>query len=86
MITTPPGRDNDPFGNMPVDADDTTLGAWLHRHLTDRFALETEAWATDRVGRVMARLNAVRTRCPVRGACPYPLRAEQTVEKAYRGT
>ena len=76
MTTTPPDKDIDPFGDLPFDADDVTLGAWFHRYLTDRFAVETEAWATDQVGRVMARLNAVRARCPVRGACPFPLRAE----------
>ncbi|MBC8134759.1 MAG: M48 family metalloprotease, partial [Fibrella sp.] len=76
MITTPSNTDNDLFGDLPFDADDATLGAWFHRHLTARFALETEAWATDQVRRVMARLNAVRARCPVRGACPFALRAE----------
>jgi predicted Zn-dependent protease len=32
----------------------------LHRELVTEFALETEAWATERVERVMARLNAAR--------------------------
>ncbi|MBC7804829.1 MAG: M48 family metalloprotease [Akkermansiaceae bacterium] len=76
MTTTPSGTNNDPLNDLPFDADDATLGAWFHRHLTARFAVETEAWATDQVGRVMARLNAVRARCPVRGACPFSLQAE----------
>ena len=33
----------------------------LHREIMAEFATETEAWATERVERVMARLNAVRT-------------------------
>jgi hypothetical protein len=76
MTTPRPDTNNEPFDDLPFDADDMTLGAWFHRHLTARFALETEAWATDQVKRVMARLNAVRARCPVRGACPFPLQAE----------
>jgi predicted Zn-dependent protease len=34
---------------------------WLHDELIKQYAQETEAWARDRMARVMARLNAVRT-------------------------
>ena len=49
------------MGN-PADAVDPRLefSAWLHRELTSAYAVETEAWATERVSRVMARLNAAR--------------------------
>ena len=33
---------------------------WLHNELVREYALETEAWATERIARVMARLNAER--------------------------
>lgn len=36
------------------------FSAWLHRELVEAYATETEAWAVERVGRVMARLNAAR--------------------------
>jgi predicted Zn-dependent protease len=40
--------------------DDRELHEELHREIIEEFAMETEAWATERVDRVMARLNAVR--------------------------
>jgi Zn-dependent protease with chaperone function len=70
------GGDDDPFSRLPLGADDATLGAWLHRELTARYANETEEWATGRVERVMARLNETRANCAVQGACPFALRAE----------
>jgi len=39
---------------------DRELHAELHREIMAEFATETEAWATERVERVMARLNAAR--------------------------
>lgn len=36
------------------------LAEWLHGELVREYAGETEAWATERVARVMARLNAER--------------------------
>ena len=33
---------------------------WLHNELVSEYATETEAWATERIARVMARLNAER--------------------------
>jgi predicted Zn-dependent protease len=55
---------------------DAALGEQLHRLLTEEYGVETEAWATERITRVLERLNAVRERCPFPGANPYPLRAE----------
>jgi len=40
---------------------DQRVHAELHAELLDEFALETEAWVGERLTRVMARLNAVRT-------------------------
>ena len=41
------------------DEFDDELGEWLHDELLARSEPETEAWATERVARVMARFNAV---------------------------
>lgn len=62
--------------NEPVPLSDEEFGIQLHDELTEEYGLETEAWATERLERVVARLNAVRERCPYPGACPVPLRAE----------
>lgn len=40
------------------------LSEEIHAELTREFGGETEAWATERVGRVMARLNAARVNRP----------------------
>ena len=56
--------------------DDESLGEWLHAELTERYGVETEAWARERVARASAALEAVRADCAVRGVCPHPLRAE----------
>jgi Zn-dependent protease with chaperone function len=40
---------------------DQTMYAELHAELLEEFATETEAWVGERLERVMARLNAVRT-------------------------
>ena len=42
------------------DEFDDELGEWLHDELLARSEPETEAWATERVARVMARFNAAR--------------------------
>ena len=36
------------------------MSEWLHTELVREYAGETEAWATERIARVMARLNAAR--------------------------
>ena len=44
--------------------DDNTIedetGNWLHERLMERFGLETEVWAIERVSAVTTRLNAAR--------------------------
>jgi len=40
------------------------LGEWLHDQLMERFGLETEAWAIERVGRIESRLNECRAPRP----------------------
>ncbi|MEO7456735.1 MAG: M48 family metalloprotease [Gemmatimonadaceae bacterium] len=40
---------------------DDDMYAELHAELLDEFGFETETWVDERLGRVMARLNAVRT-------------------------
>jgi predicted Zn-dependent protease len=52
------------------------IGDEVHTQLMDAFGLETEAWATDRVTRVMEALNRVRLSCPEPGAAPRVLVAE----------
>ena len=51
-------------------------GEEVRRVLVEEFGHETEAWATEQVTRVMARLERVRSACAVPGACPYPLQTE----------
>ena len=52
------------------------IGEEVRVRLVEAFGLETEAWAIERVGRVMERLNAVRLACPEPGASPHALTAE----------
>ncbi|MGC4046334.1 MAG: M48 family metallopeptidase [Armatimonas sp.] len=52
------------------------VGNEVHAQLIDAFGLETEAWATERVARVMEALNRVRLSCPEPGAAPRELVAE----------
>jgi fermentation-respiration switch protein FrsA (DUF1100 family) len=52
------------------------IGDEVHAQLIDAFGLETEAWATERVTRVMETLNRVRLSCPEPGAAPRVLVAE----------
>jgi predicted Zn-dependent protease len=54
---------------------DDEIGEWLYARLVAEYAEESESWATERVARVMGRLNAVRAACPMPGAAPYPLTA-----------
>lgn len=61
---------------MEAWTSDEELGAWLHGWLKEEYGVETENWANERVGRAMARLERVRSACPVPGASPYPLEAE----------
>src|ERR1700738_1866604 len=56
--------------------DDVNAGEWLHERLVASFGLETETWATGRVGGRAGRLNRVRDGCPVPGACTHLLQAE----------
>ena len=44
-----------------TSAADRSLHEELHREIMAEFAIETEAWANERVERVVARLNAVRS-------------------------
>lgn len=69
-------KDFPPLDGLPFAEGSHATGEWLHDALCARFANETEAWATERVGRVMERLNTMRERCPEPGACPAPLGAE----------
>ena len=52
------------------------MGDWLHTRLIAEYGKETEAWATERIGRISRRLNAVRSACPIRGVCPGDLHTE----------
>ncbi len=62
---------------MPSDIrTEAELGDWMHAQLVAEYGNETESWATERVGRITARLNSVRAACPVRGVCPQDLKTE----------
>jgi predicted Zn-dependent protease len=54
---------------------DDDIGDWLYARLVGEYAEESEAWATERVARVMGKLNEVRAACSVPGAAPYRLTA-----------
>jgi len=67
----------DGFNDAPpltAESDDE-IGEWLYARLVAEYAEESESWATERVARVMGRLNAVRAACPAPGGAPYPLTA-----------
>jgi predicted Zn-dependent protease len=72
--TVEPDRDDAP--DLPLGADDETLGERLHDWLVAEYGHETEVWAVERVASVVERLNRVRAACPVPGACPRPLTCE----------
>lgn len=72
------------------------LAEWLHGELVREYAGETESWATERVARVMARLNAERADAEPKEAVILLLRErrervvaylrKQQAENASRGT
>jgi predicted Zn-dependent protease len=72
-VTEETGKNDDMPQGVRTDAE---LGDWFHTRLTAEYGTETEAWATDRVGRISRRLNEVRDACPVRGVCPWCLHTE----------
>jgi len=68
--------EREPHPDLPLGADDDTLGDTLHDWLVAEFGHETEGWARERVRIVMEALERVRAACPAPGACPHPLHCE----------
>lgn len=66
---------DDLFETLPdTIKDDDTVGDWLYARLLQEYGEETEEWARERIDRISENLNRVRSACPFRGGCPYPLR------------
>ena len=63
-----PRRAASPTPEVPLlEPDAQPLEEWLHDRLVDAYGVEREAWATERVARTTARLNAVRLGKPALG-------------------
>lgn len=67
-------NDSRQMPDLPADSwTEAELGDWMHAQLAAEYGNQTEDWATERVGRITSRLDAVRASCPVRGACSQDL-------------